>query len=383
MTNNPKPSARPADPRFSPGPTRKHPGWSLDKLGSAALGRNHRSPAALDKLRTAIDRTRAMLEVPDSHRIAIVPGSDTGAVELAMWAMLGQRPADVFAWEAFGRDWITDAVSELALEGLRVFDAEFGRLPDLSQAQPDRDIVFTWNGTTSGVRVPDAEWISADREGVTICDATSAAFAQRLDWAKLDAVTYSWQKVLGGEAAHGMLILSPRAIERLESWTPPRPLPKLFRLVKDGRVDESVFAGSTINTPSLLCVEDYLLALDWAESIGGLDALVSRADANAKLVDDWIEASGWCAHLCADRAHRSNTGVCLRFTDESLDADALQREMVSRLADEDVAYDIGAYRSAPSGLRIWTGATVPIEDLEALMPWLDWAYRDAEAALAR
>ncbi len=381
MTTYAKPNAKPADPRFSPGPTRKPAGWSLDKLSGAALGRNHRSPAAMEKLKSAIDRTREILQVPKRHRIAIVPGSDTGAVEMAMWTMLGARGTDVMAWEAFGKDWITDAVEQLKLDDLRVLEADFGDLPDLSQAQKDRDIVFTWNGTTSGVRVPDGEWIPADREGITICDATSAAFAQRLAWDKLDVVTYSWQKVLGGEAAHGMLILSPRAVERLESFTPPRPLPKLFRLAKDGKLNDALFEGSTINTPSMLCVEDYLAALDWTEAQGGLDGLIALADANAKVVDDWLEQCGWATHLCRNPAWRSNTGVCLRFTDESLDASRLRAGMIERLADHDVAYDIGSYRSAPDGLRVWTGATVAKADIEALLPWLDWAYADTAAAL--
>lgn len=381
MTNNPKPTVKPEDPRFSPGPTRKPKGWTLSKLENAALGRNHRSAPAKAKLKRAIDRTREVLQVPDTHRIAIVPGSDTGAVELAMWAMLGQRGVDVFAWEAFGKDWITDAIEQLDLDDLRTFEGEYGELPDLSAAQPDRDIVFTWNGTTAGVRVPNADWISAERDGITICDATSAAFAQPLEWDKLDVVTYSWQKVLGGEAAHGMLILSPRAVERLETYTPPRPLPKLFRLVKDGKLDEGVFEGSTINTPSLLCTEDYLVALDWAEAQGGLKALHAKATSNAKIIDDFIEASDWCVHLCKDTALRSNTGVCLRFTDGSLDHDALQAGMLKRLAEEDVAVDCGAYRTAPSGLRIWTAATVDPDDLHKLLPWLDWAYRDTAKEL--
>jgi len=382
MTHPAKPNSKPSDPRFSPGPTRKHQGWSFDKLQGAALGRNHRSPAAMEKLAEAIDKTRSLLEVPDTHRIAIVPGSDTGAVEMAMWSMLGAAGCDVFAWEAFGKDWVTDAVEELRLDGLKVHEADYGHLPDRSAARPDRDIVFTWNGTTSGVRVPNADWISPERTGVTICDATSAAFAQRLDWDKLDVVTYSWQKVMGGEAAHGVLILSPQAVERIESYDPPRPIPKLFRMKKDGKLDEALFKGATINTPSLMCVEDYIAALDWGAGLGGLDALIAKADANAARVNAFIEASDWCAHLCADKAHRSNTGVCLRFTDQSLDPACVQAGMLKRLAAEEAAFDIGAYRSAPAGLRLWTGATIEADDLDALFPWLDWAYAETAAALS-
>ncbi len=385
MNPPPKPDMRPADPRFSPGPTRKRPGWSYDALSDAALGRSHRSKAAKAKLKRAIDLTREVLEVPDTHRIAIVPGSDTGAVEMAMWSMLGARGVDVFAWENFGADWVVDAVDQLKPAGLKVHVAPYGELPDVRQARPDRDVVFTWNGTTSGVRVPDADWISDAREGVVICDATSAAFAQTLDWAKLDVVTYSWQKVMGGEAAHGMLILSEHGARRLASHTPPWPVPKLFRMVKNGALDEGLFEGSTINTPSLMCVEDYLDTLSWGKSIGGLKALHARADAASKVVYDWIDASAWAAPLCKDPALRSNTSVCLTFKDPSLSpaaAAALQKRITGLLEDEGVAFDVGAYRTAPPGLRFWTGATVPVEELERLLPWVDWAHAAAVAELA-
>jgi phosphoserine aminotransferase len=383
-----KPDKRPADPRFSPGPTRKRPGWTLEALEGAAIGRSHRSAASKAKLKLAIDETRALLGVPTDYRIAIVPGSDTGAVEMAMWSMLGARGVDVFAWENFGRDWIIDAVDQLKPTGLKVHEAPYGQLPDMSQARPDRDLVFTWNGTTSGVRVPNADFISDDREGVVICDATSAAFAQQLDWDKLDVVTYSWQKVMGGEAAHGMLIASPRAIERLRTHTPPGPVPKLFRMAVDREVDEALFEGNTINTPSMLCVEDYLDALAWGRGVGGLSALIARADANAALVTDWIEATPWAENLVADPAVRSNTSLCLRFADPAIrklpreEQAGLQKRIEALLADEGVAYDCGAYRTAPPGLRIWCGATVEKADLQALLPWLDWAYASAVAELA-
>ena len=383
-----KPDVRPADPRFSPGPTRKRPGWTLDALSDATLGSSHRSKAAKDKLQDAIETTREVLEVPKDYRIAIVPGSDTGAVEMAMWSLLGARGLDVFAWENFGRDWVIDAAEQLKPKDLRTFTADYGQLPPLHEARPDRDVVFTWNGTTSGARVPNADWISADREGVVICDATSAAFAQPLDWPKLDVVTYSWQKVMGAEAAHGMLILSPHAAKRLETHTPPWPVPKLFRMAQNGKIDEALFQGATINTPSLLCVEDYLDALGWAKSIGGLKALHARADANAKLVADWIDASSWAENLVADPAIRSNTSLCLRFADPKVRAlplseqSALQQKIEGLLAAEGVAVDISAYRTAPPGLRIWCGATVPLDDVQALLPWIDWAYQAAVAELA-
>jgi phosphoserine aminotransferase len=387
MHTRAKPDVRPADPRFSPGPTRKRPGWSPEALEGAAIGRSHRSKAGKDKLQAAIEETRSLLGVPADYRIAIVPGSDTGAVEMAMWCLLGARGVDVFAWENFGRDWIVDAVEQLKPKDLRVFEADYGLLPDLSQARADRDVVFTWNGTTSGVRVPDADWISADRTGITICDATSAAFAQELDWAKLDVTTYSWQKVLGGEAAHGMLILSPRAIERLKTHTPPWPVPKLFRLAHDRKVDEGLFEGMTINTPSMLCVEDHLDALAWARSIGGLSALFALADANAKLVTDWVTTTPWAENLVTDDRIRSNTAVCLRFADPAVkrlplaERAALQKRIEGILAEQGVGYDCGAYRTAPPGMRFWCGATVVKSDLEALLPWVDWAYAEAAAEI--
>ncbi|MBC8050838.1 MAG: phosphoserine transaminase [Chitinophagales bacterium] len=381
-----KPATRPENPRFSSGPCAKRPGYSLQNLSNAALGRSHRSPAGKAKLKLAIDKTRAILGVPDDYLIAITAASDTGAFEMAMWSMLGQRGVDVFAWEAFGKDWITDVVKQLRLTDARVFEADYGHLPDLAQADFSRDVIFTWNGTAAGVRVPNGDWIAADRQGLTLCDATSAAFAMPLAWAKLDVTTYSWQKVLGGEAQHGMLILSPRAVEQLESYTPPWPLPKLFRMTKGGKVDREIFAGSTINTPSMLCVEDYLDALGWAESIGGLPALHARADANAAVIADWVARTPWVDFLAADSATRSNTGVTLKFADPSLPANAyatVSKQIATMLEAEGVAYDIASYRDAPPGLRIWCGATVEAADVAALMPWLDWAYATATAQLAK
>ncbi|WP_029030331.1 phosphoserine transaminase [Salinarimonas rosea] len=388
MTRHHAPEARPRAPYFSSGPCAKRPGWTLQALEDAALGRSHRAKVGKTKLAQAIDLTREVLRVPDDYRIGIVPASDTGAVEMAMWTMLGARGVDMLAWESFGEGWVTDAVKQLALEDARVITADYGFLPDLSQVDAaTRDVVFTWNGTTSGVRVPNADWIPAEREGVVICDATSAAFAQRLDWDKLDVVTFSWQKVLGGEAAHGMLILSPRAVARLESFKPPRPLPKIFRLTKGGKLIEGIFKGETINTPSMLAVEDYLDALAWAKSIGGLDGLVARADANAGTIHDWVARADWVANLARDPATLSNTSVCLTIDDPEIVAlgqeavAALAKKMVSRLEGEGVAFDIGAYRDAPPGLRIWCGATVERADLEALTAWLDWAFEEEKAAL--
>ena len=387
MTQISQPDVRPANPNFSSGPCAKRPGWSLQALVDAALGRSHRAKIGKAKLAQAIDLTRAVLQVPDSHLIGIVPASDTGAVEMALWSLLGERGVDMLAWESFGSGWVTDVVKQLKLDDVRRIEAGYGELPDLSAVDFDRDVVFTWNGTTSGVRVPDGDFIPAGRKGLTICDATSAAFAQRLDFDKLDVVTFSWQKVLGGEAAHGMLILSPRAVERLESHTPAWPMPKIFRMTKGGKLIEGIFKGETINTPSMLAVEDYLDALNWAQSIGGLDALIARADANAKAINDFAEASGWLANLAHDSATRSNTSVCLTITDPdvtALDADgqaAFAKGLVALLDKEGVAYDIGAYRDAPPGLRIWCGATVETADLEALMPWLDWAFAAQKAAL--
>ena len=387
MTKLAEPATRPANPNFSSGPCAKRPGWKLDALKDAPLGRSHRAKIGKEKLARAIDLTREVLQVPADYRIGIVPASDTGAVEMALWSLLGERGVDMLAWESFGSGWVTDVVKQLKLSDVRRIEADYGKLPDLSQVDFDRDVVFTWNGTTSGVRVPNADFIPADRQGLTICDATSAAFAQRLDFAKLDVVTFSWQKVLGGEGGHGMLILSPRAVARLESYAPAWPLPKIFRMTKGGKLIEGIFKGETINTPSMLCVEDYLDALEWAQSLGGLDGLIARADANAAVIDRFVEESNWLANLAADPATRSNTSVCLTIVDEAvakLDNDAqaaFAKGMVSRLDKQGVAFDIGAYRDAPSGLRIWTGATVEKADLEALMPWLDWAFQEQKAAL--
>ena len=377
-----KPAQRPANPSFSSGPCPKRPGWQASALAADSLGRSHRSSLGKARIGEVIERSRALLGIPDDYRVGVVPASDTGAYEMAMWTMLGARPVTALAWESFGQGWVTDAVKQLRIEPT-VMTADYGQLPDLSAVDQASDVLFTWNGTTSGVRVPDGDWISGAREGLTLCDATSAAFAQDLPWEKLDVTTWSWQKVMGGEAQHGMIVLSPRAVERLEAHTPPWPLPKLFRLTKGGKLIEGVFEGATINTPSLLCVEDHLDALRWAEEIGGRAALFARADANARVLWDWMAGSGWAGNLAADPATRSNTSVCLRFTDETLGEDAaksLQKRIVSRLASEDAAYDLGAYRDAPPGLRVWCGATVERSDVEALLPWLDWAYemeRDA------
>jgi len=384
-----KPTVRPARPEFSSGPCAKRPGWTLKALDDAALGRSHRAKIGKAKLKEAIDRTRSILGVPDDYLIGIVPASDTGAVEMAMWTMLGQRGCDLLAWESFGKGWVTDGVKQLKLDNHRVIEADYGDLPDLAQVNPDHDVVFTWNGTTSGVRVPNGDWIAEKRGGLTICDATSAAFAQDLDWPKLDVVTFSWQKVMGGEAAHGMLILSPRAVERLETYTPPWPLPKIFRLTKGGKLIDGIFKGETINTPSMLAVEDYLDALNWAESIGGLPALMKRADANLKVVEDFVATRDWLAFLAEDPATRSNTSVCLKLTDPALndlsadDQAAVPKKLAAILEEEKVAYDINGYRDAPPGLRIWCGATVESADLEALMPWLDWAYAEALNAVVK
>jgi phosphoserine aminotransferase len=375
-----KPTTRPVVPYFSSGPCAKRPGWSPDALKDAALARSHRAKLGKAKLAEVIDRTRAVLGVPADWRIGIVPASDTGAFEMAMWTLLGARGVDALAWESFGAGWVTDILKQLKLDDVRVIQADYGTLPDLAQVDFARDVVFTWNGTTSGVRVPDGDWIPADRQGLTLCDATSAAFAMELPWDKLDAVTYSWQKVLGGEAQHGMLILSPRAVERLESHTPAWPLPKIFRMIKGGKLIEGIFKGETINTPSMLCVEDYIDALKWAKEIGGLKALIARADGNAKAIADWVERTDWVDFLASDPATRSNTSVCLRIVDPrvtGLDADlqaAFAKAMAAALDTAGVAYDIGSYRDAPSGFRIWCGATVEQSDVEALLPWLDWAF---------
>ncbi|EJM99351.1 phosphoserine transaminase [Phyllobacterium sp. YR531] len=387
MTTLSKPAQRPANPNFSSGPCAKRPGWSLQALVDAPLGRSHRAKVGKTKLKQAIDLTREILQVPADYRIGIVPASDTGAVEMALWSLLGERGVDMVAWESFGAGWITDVVKQLKLSDTRLIEAGYGELPDLSKIDFDRDVVFTWNGTTSGVRVPNGDFIPADREGLTICDATSAAFAQRLDFDKLDVVTFSWQKVLGGEGAHGMLILSPRAVERLQTYKPAWPLPKIFRLTSGGKLIEGIFAGETINTPSMLCVEDYLDALNWAKSIGGLDGLVGRADANFAVLDAFVEKSPWLGNLAIVPATRSNTSVCLTIIDPeitALDADAqaaFAKNLVAVLEKEGVAFDIGAYRDAPSGLRIWAGATVEASDLQALTLWLDWAFQSQKAAL--
>lgn len=388
MTSNAKPAIRPANPNFSSGPCAKRPGWSPAALSGAFLGRSHRAKEGKARLALAIDKTKAILKLPEGYHVAIVPGSDTGAFEMAMWSLLGARGVDALAWESFGKVWLTDVVKQLKLSNARTIEAEFGVLPDLAQIDFSRDVLFTWNGTTSGVRVPNGDWIPADREGLTLVDATSAIFAQRIDWQKADVVTYSWQKVLGGEAAHGMLILSPRAVERLESYTPSWPLPKLFRMTKGGKFDAAIFAGETINTPSMLCVEDYLDALTWAESVGGLTGLMSRADANAKVLHDWIARTPWIANLAVDPATWSNTSVCLKIVDPAVLAlpekaqAALAKDIVAILDKENVAKDIGSYRDAPAGLRIWTGATVERQDLLALTAWLDWAFADAKQGLS-
>ena len=383
------PAVRPFVPHFSSGPCAKRPGWSPQNLNHAVLGRSHRSKAGKAKLKHAIDLTREVLQVPADYRIGIVPASDTGAVEMALWSLLGPQPVTMLAWESFGEGWVGDVVKELKLKNVTVLRAAYGELPDLSSIDPASDIVFTWNGTTSGVRVPNADWIAADRTGLSICDATSAAFAQALDWSKLDVVTFSWQKALGGEAGHGMLILSPRAVARLESHTPPWPMPKIFRMTKGGKLVEGIFQGETINTPSMLCVEDYVDAIEWAKSIGGLKALQQRADANAKTIADWVARTNWVDFLARDPALRSNTSVCLKVIDPAvsrLAADAqtaFVKGIAAALDKEGVAYDIDGYRDAPPGLRIWCGSTAERTDVEALTLWLDWAYAKAKDALAK
>jgi phosphoserine aminotransferase len=382
--------ARPRVPNFSSGPCAKRPGWKLTALSGAPFGRSHRHKIGKSKLKQAIDLTREVLGVPADYRIGIVPASDTGAVEMAMWTMLGARPVTMMAWESFGEGWVTDAVKQLKLPDCEVVTAGYGELPNLKRIDTRvRDIVFTWNGTTSGVRVPDADWIAADREGLAICDATSAAFAQDLDWAKLDVVTFSWQKVLGGEAAHGMLILSPRAVARLESYVPPRPLPKIFRLTSKGKLIEGIFEGETINTPSMLCVEDYIDALLWAKKIGGLKGLMKRADSNARAIANWVKATPWVDFLAEKPKTRSNTSVCLKFTDAAVTAlppdaqAAFAKGVVSMLEKEGVGFDLGSYRDAPPGLRIWCGATVETRDVKALLPWIEQAFEAEKAKLKK
>ena len=383
------PAMRPSVPHFSSGPCAKRPNWSLQALTDALTGRSHRSKAGKAKLKRAITLTREVLEVPADCRIGIVPASDTGAVEMALWSLLGARPVTMLAWESFGEGWVSDVAKELKLKNTTVLKAGYGELPDLGKVDPGSDVVFTWNGTTSGVRVPNADWIAADREGLTICDATSACFAQALDWPKLDVVTFSWQKALGGEGAHGMLILSPRAVARLESYTPPWPLPKIFRLTKGGKLNEAIFEGETINTPSMLCVEDYLDTLAWAKSVGGLKALMARADANTKVIADWVARTPWIAFLAQDPAIRSNTSVCLKVVDPAVgklapDAQAsFVKGMAAALEKEGVAHDIDSYRDAPLGLRIWCGSTIEASDVEALTLWLDWAFATSKDALPK
>ncbi|MDJ0994718.1 MAG: phosphoserine transaminase [Dinoroseobacter sp.] len=379
------PATRPANPRFSSGPCAKPPTWTLDALADAALGRSHRAAVGKNKLKDAIEITRDVLGVPAEYKIGIVPASDTGAYEMAMWSLLGERPVEMLAWESFGSGWVTDAVKQLKLDAV-VKTADYGQIVDLSSIDFTKDVCFTWNGTTSGVRVPNGDWIPADREGLTLCDATSAAFAMDLAWDKLDVTTFSWQKVLGGEAAHGILILSPRAVERLETYTPAWPLPKIFRLTKGGKLIDGIFTGATINTPSMLCVEDYLFALDWAKSVGGLQGLIARADANTAAITAFVDAKPWVDFLAVDPATRSNTSVCLKFTDDRIqDGAAFAKAVAKRLEAEGIALDIGAYRDAPAGLRIWCGGTVETSDIEAMLPWLNWAFEaeiDAQKAAA-
>ena len=382
-----KPKARPLRPEFSSGPCPKRPGWSAEAVAARAfLGRSHRAAKPKAQLKEAIDRTARLLGVPAGYRVGIVPASDTGAFEMAMWSMLGARPVDILAWESFGEGWATDATKQLKLADTRVLGAAYGTLPDLTAVRKDADVCFTWNGTTSGARVPDADWIASDREGLTFCDATSAAFAQGLDWPKLDVTTFSWQKAMGGEGAHGILILSPRAVERLETFQPPRPLPKIFRMTKGGKLIEGIFQGETINTPSMLCVADCIDALDWMEGLGGLPATRARADTNFTALQGWVDRTAWIANLVAEPAARSNTSVCLKIVDAAIasrDEDA-QRDFVKRMAklleSEGVAYDIAGYRDAPPGLRVWCGTTVETADVEALTPWLDWAFAATKAA---
>ena len=388
MTNA-MPGVRPQVPHFSSGPCAKRPGWSLQALTDAALGRSHRAKLGKAKLKRAIDLTREVLEVPADYRIGIVPASDTGAVEMALWSLLGARPVTMLAWESFGEGWVSDVRNELKVKDVTVLKSGYGELPDLAKVDWSTDVVFTWNGTTSGVRVPNGDWIAADRQGLAICDATSAAFAQALDWNKLDVATFSWQKVLGGEAAHGMLVLSPRAVTRLESHKPAWPLPKIFRLTKGGKINEGIFEGETINTPSMLCVEDYLDALQWAKSVGGLKALMGRADANTKAIAAWVARTPWVEFLAADPATRSNTSVCLKIVDPAVTAlsvdaqSAFAKSLATAVEKEGAGYDIAHYRDAPPGLRIWCGASVEASDVEILTQWLDWAFARTKDALPK
>jgi len=384
-----KPAQRPTVPHFSSGPCAKRPGWNPQNLKDAALGRSHRAKIGKARLKRAIELTREVLDVPADYKIGIVPASDTGAVEMALWSLLGARPVTTIAWESFGEGWVSDIIKELKLKDVTQLHAGYGDIPDLSKADSDTDLIFTWNGTTSGVRVPNADWIKADRKGLTICDATSAAFAQPLDWKKLDVVTFSWQKALGGEAAHGMLVLSPRAVERLETYKPAWPLPKIFRMTKGGKLNAGIFEGETINTPSMLCVEDYLDALNWGKSIGGLKALMARADANTKVLADWKARTPWIDFLAKDAAIRSNTSVCLRIVDPAitsltpdLQADFCKK-LVALVEKENAGFDFAHYRDAPAGLRIWCGATVDAKDVELLTQWIDWAFAETKAALPK
>lgn len=382
-----KPDVRPACPHFSSGPTAKYPGFSLDKLGDAALGRSHRSTLGKAKLKEAIERTKQILNLPADYRVGIVPASDTGAVEMCMWSMLGEKPVDMFEWESFGKGWVTDAVKQLKLADCNIHSADYGELPDFGAARDNADIVFTWNGTTSGVRVPNADWINPNPDRVVICDATSAVFAQDIAWDKLDVVTFSWQKVLGGEAAHGMLILSPNAVRRLEEYVPDRPLPKIFRMTKNGKLNEAIFEGATINTPSMMATEDYLQALDWAESLGGPTGLRARSDESLETLNQWVAKTAWVEFLCPDPATRSNTGVTFKIVDPTVaamdDADqkAFVKRMMKRLEAEGACFDAAGYRDAPAGLRIWCGATVEPSDVAKLTPWLDWAFAEEAASL--
>lgn len=384
-----KPTVKPVDPRFSAGPTKKRPGWTLDVLSDAALGRSHRSALGKSKLKEVIDLTREVLEVPADYRIAIVPASDTGAVEMAMWSLLGPRGVDVAAWENFGNAWITDAKSQLPLDDLRILEAPYGQLPPLNDYTGDRDLVFTWNGTTAGVRVPNAGFIPADREGLTICDATSAVYAQEIEWDKIDVLTYSWQKNMGGEAGHGMLILSPRAVERLETYTPPWPMPKIFRMTSKGKINEALFQGATINTPSLLCAEDHLDALNWVKSNGGLQFMLNRANENAQVLYDWIEQANWIENLAEKVEERSNTGVCMKIVDPRIlalpkdEQAAFAKSIVELLGEENVALDFGSYKTAPAGFRVWASGLIEKSDLQALTPWLDWAFETKIALLEK
>lgn len=386
MSANAKPSARPARPYFSSGPCAKRPGWSPDVLKDALVGRSHRAKPAKARIKTVIDKTHSILGLPEDYRVAIVPASDTGAVEMMLWHCLGACPVDMLAWESFGEGWITDVVKQLKLKDVSLLKSDYGQLPDLNEVNFDHDVVFTWNGTTSGVRVPDGDWIDSDRKGLTICDATSAVFAMDMPWEKLDVVTYSWQKVLGGEAQHGMLILSPRAVERLENYVPPWPLPKIFRLTKGGKLSEGIFRGDTINTVSMICVEDAVDGLTWAESVGGLNGLIQRSEANLKAVSDWVAEKNWIDFLADVPETRSCTSICLKITadwftnlPEDKQAEAAKK-MVALLEAEGVALDIGAYRDAPPGLRIWGGATVDTDDIQKLLPWIEWAHGEVQSA---